>query len=84
VKVAEVVVWLERVPTFVLNVTPALLESLVTVAETVVVSVGSTVFEAAETATLLGGCTHPERKMRAREAVATRPATALSLNVGGI
>jgi hypothetical protein len=80
VKVAEDVAWLEREPTLVLHVTPALLESLVTVAVTVVVSVASTVVEAAETETLLGAFAHPERNMRAREAVATRLARALSLN----
>jgi hypothetical protein len=73
---------LERVPPpLTLQETPALFESLVTVAVTVVVSVGSTVAEAAETVTLLGGLAHPERPMRAKDAIATIPASTLSLRV---
>ena len=72
---------MESEPMFVDQVTPLLFESFVTVAERVMESLGSTVAEAGETVTLLGGFTHPERPKMAKDVIATNPASALSLRM---
>jgi hypothetical protein len=62
-KVVEVVVEPDRVPALVVQFTPAAFVSLATVAVIVVVSVPSTVFEAAVALTLIGWelAPHPDR-----------------------
>jgi hypothetical protein len=95
VKVAALVVWLERAPPpLTLHVTPALFESLVTLAVRVVVSLGSTVLAAAETETLLDEPPppplpplfppHPERPIIAKNVTATNPANAVVLRMARI